>query len=105
MRGLLSWAGLDRVRPVRPGSGTELALNGLDGFLGGGGGVDAGGEVLPAAVGDDEDDVGALPGLLCLLCHADGRVQGGSRGDAREDALLAEEFAGAGDGVGGADGE
>src|SRR5690349_3349331 len=83
----------------------ELALERLDGLFRGGGRVDAGGEVLPAAVGDDERDVGALSRLDRFPADADGRVQGRAGGDAREDALLLEEFTGAGDRVGGADRE
>ena len=86
-------------------SGPELALQGLDGFLCRGRGVDAGREVLPAAVGDDEDDVRALARLDGLAADADRGVQCGAGGDAREDALLLEELAGAGDRVRRADGE
>src|SRR5690606_32237213 len=86
-------------RGLRP----ELSLELLDGLLGGGRRVDAGGEVLPAAVGDDEDDVGAPALLQGLPADAEGRVQGRSGGDAREDALLLEQLPGAGDRVGGAD--
>lgn len=45
------------------------------------------------------------PRLDGLVAHADRRVECGAGGDAREDALLLEEFAGAGDRVGRADGE
>lgn len=40
-----------------------------------------------------------------LVADADRRVECRTGGDAREDAFLLEEFAGTGDGVGGADGE
>lgn len=45
------------------------------------------------------------PRLDGLVADADRGVERCAGGDAREDALLLEEFAGAGDGVGGADGE
>ncbi len=54
-----------RRRPcgLRP----ELALEGFDGFFCGRGGVDARRQVLPAAVGDDEGDVGGLPAASAFL--------------------------------------
>ena len=51
--GSASPSGAETLRP-------ELALQRLDGFLRRGGRVDARRQVLPAAVGDDEDDVGGL---------------------------------------------
>src|SRR5262249_42573944 len=50
--------------------------------------VDAGGEVLPAVVGDDEDDVAALE----LAGDAVGDRGDRTGGDAGEDALLVEQL-------------
>src|SRR5262245_52098154 len=63
-----------RLRAPCPGSGPELALEAVlslvDGAL-----VGTGGEVLPAAVGDHERDVGALAGLDRLRRLGERRVQ------------------------------
>ena len=116
----VTWLGLEGSRPVglvapsstalisrasRPLISPELALQRLDRFLRRRRRVDARRQVLPAAVGHDEHDVRALARLDGLVADADRRVQGRAGGDAREDALLLEEFAGAGDRVGRADGE
>ena len=67
--------------------------------------VGAGGEVLPAAVADDERDVGALPRLDRLGRLAQRRVQDRAGGDAGEDALLLEQLADPAYGVARADRE
>ena len=55
--------------------------------------VGAGGEVLPAAVADDEGDVGALARLDRLGGLAERGVQDRAGGDAGEDALELEQLA------------
>src|SRR3954452_6760912 len=80
----LSWTG----RPER--SGPELAgqrgVVGVERAV-----VDASGQVFPAAVGDHERDVRRL----ALAGHGQGRVQRRAGGQAGEEALDLDQFAGA----------
>src|SRR5687768_3675047 len=66
-------------------------------------GPEVGGEVLPATVGEEHDDVGFFAALLVLGGGALGSPQGGASGNAGEDAFLLHELLGAGEGVLGAD--
>ncbi|MGH3932644.1 MAG: PLP-dependent cysteine synthase family protein, partial [Pseudonocardiaceae bacterium] len=56
--------------------------------------VGAGREILPAAVGDDERDVGPYARAHRLGRHAQRRVEDRAGGDAREDALGLQQLAG-----------
>src|SRR3954451_16319153 len=85
-------------------SGPELALQ-CGGRLLQRARVGAGGEVLPAAVADDEADVGPPAGGQFLVGDAQRGVQDRAGRDAGEDALALHQLAGAVDGVLGSDGE
>src|SRR5262249_46076078 len=89
----------------RPASGPELAVEVFDGRLRRRGRVAARGQVLPAPVRDDEDDVRRFTGPEGPAGDADGRVEGRAGRDAGEDALLGEEFTRSRHRVGRADGE
>src|SRR4051794_7092538 len=89
-----------RVQP----SGPELALQGGGGLLESAR-VGAGREVLPAAVADDEADVGPPPRRDLLVGDAERRVQDRAGRDAGEDALALHQLTGAMDGVLGPHGE
>ncbi len=65
--------------------------------------VGAGGQVLPAGVGDHEGDVGALTGPACRLADSQRGVQHRARRDAGEDPFGVHQLAGAAHGVGRAD--
>src|SRR3954451_13106226 len=76
-------------------SGPELALEPLGGLLQRAR-VGAGREALPAAVTDDERDVGALVALARdPVGDRQGGVQDRAGRDSGEDALMLDEFAGA----------
>src|SRR5690606_16679412 len=99
------WGTARRTRPgAQASSGPELALEAGLRLLQGAA-VGAGRQVLPAAVGDDEDDVGPLARLDRLPRHPQRRVQRAAGRDAREDALLLQQLAGAAQRVPGRDGE
>ena len=76
----------ERVRALRPGSPPDGALHRLLDVVGV---PEVGGEVLPAAVGEDRDD-DALVELVGELARD---VDDGARRDAGEDALLVEQRA------------
>src|SRR3954464_13667820 len=78
----------------RWGSGPELALQGRRRLVQGAG-VGARGEVLPAAVADDEADVGVPPRRDLLVGDAERGVQDRPRRDAGEDAFPLHQLAGA----------
>src|SRR4051812_11354749 len=67
--------------------------------------VGAGREVLPAAVADDEADVGVATGGDLLVGDTERGVQDRAGRDAREDAFALHQLAGAVDGVLRPDGE
>src|SRR6266496_3903994 len=89
-RGFLGW------------SGPEVAVQASGGFVDGAA-VGAGGEVLPAGVGDDEDHVGAVTRGGGFFGYGQGGVQDGAGRDAGEDTFRFEELAGAAQRVVGAD--
>ena len=84
--------------------GPELALE-RGGRLVERAGVGAGGEVLPATVADDEDDVGPAAGRDLLVGDPERGVQDRAGRDPGEDALALHQLAGAVDGVVGAHAE
>src|ERR1700744_287010 len=73
---------LRRRPPLPPDGGVEI-LDLLERLR-----VDTGGEVLPAVVGDQEDDVAGVE----LTGDAGGDAGDGAAGDAGEDALLLEQL-------------
>src|SRR4051794_922229 len=72
--------------------GPQLAFEALGCFFEGSA-VGAGRQVLPAAIGDDERDVGPLPRLHRALGLPESGMQDRAGGDAREDALRLDELA------------
>src|SRR3954452_17217767 len=83
---------------ARLGSGPELALEPVFGLVDGAL-VGTGGEVLPTAVADHEDDVGALPCLERLRGLGERRVQDRTGGDPGKDAFELEQLPDASYGV------
>src|SRR4051794_36855938 len=85
---------MQTARRLRP----ELALQGGRRLVQGAG-VGAGGEVLPAAVADDEADVRVPAGRDLLVGDAERGVQDRAGRDAGEDAFALHQLTGAVDGV------
>src|SRR4029453_4095738 len=56
-------------------------------------GVGAGRQIFPASIGDDEADVRTLPGGDAPFGDTQRRMEDGTSGDPREDALLVEQLA------------
>src|SRR6476469_4528707 len=92
------------VPPPAGRLGPELAVEAVLGLVDGAL-VGAGREVLPAAVADDEGDVGGLPRLDRLGGLAERGVEDRAGGDAGEDALELEQLAHTAYGVARADRE